>query len=59
MENDQSTPNWLKFRGKWGNQKSKCHPLTKMGLNLCEISDGPTGIPKKVPHFQCARPSTS
>uniref|UniRef100_A0A336M905 CSON013536 protein n=1 Tax=Culicoides sonorensis TaxID=179676 RepID=A0A336M905_CULSO len=59
MEKDPKTPNWLKFRGKWGNQKSKCHPLTNMGLHLCEVSDGPTGIPKKVPHFQCAAHHTS
>lgn len=40
MDYDKSTPSWLKFRGKWGNQRSKCHPLTRVGLHLCEISDG-------------------
>ncbi|KAI8123196.1 Vacuolar protein sorting-associated protein 62 [Lucilia cuprina] len=47
------SPSWLSFKGKWGNPKSKCHPLRRIGLNFCEFSDGPTGIPLKEPHFQC------
>ncbi|XP_055909261.1 uncharacterized protein LOC129944098 [Eupeodes corollae] len=50
-------PNWLNFKGKWGNPKSKCHPLRRIGLNFCEYSDGPTGIPLKEPHFQCDAPN--
>ncbi|XP_065360246.1 uncharacterized protein LOC135954106 [Calliphora vicina] len=46
-------PSWLSFKGKWGNPKSKCHPLRRIGLNFCEFTDGPTGIPLKEPHFQC------
>lgn len=46
-------PEWLRFNGRWGNPKSKCHPLKKVGLNFCEYSDGPTGIPVKTPHFYC------
>ncbi|XP_073840378.1 uncharacterized protein isoform X2 [Musca autumnalis] len=46
-------PTWLSFKGKWGNPKSKCHPLRRIGLNFCEYTDGPTGIPLKEPHFQC------
>lgn len=47
-------PNWMKYRGKWGNPKSRCHPLRKIGLHFCERSDGPTGIPKKSDHFKCS-----
>lgn len=46
-------PEWLRFNGRWGNPKSKCHPLKRIGLNFCEYSDGPTGIPLKQPHFYC------
>ncbi|XP_037933593.1 uncharacterized protein LOC119668221 [Teleopsis dalmanni] len=46
-------PTWLSFKGKWGNPKSKCHPFRRIGLNFCEYTDGPTGIPLKEPHFQC------
>lgn len=46
-------PNWLYFKGKWGNPKSKCHPFKRIGLNFCEFSDGPTGIPLKEHHFNC------
>lgn len=47
-------PNWMKYRGKWGNPKSKCHPLRRIGLHVCEQTDGPTGIPKKISHFKCS-----
>jgi hypothetical protein len=43
-----SNPNWMKYRGKWGNPKTKCHPLRRIGLHVCEQTDGPTGIPKKL-----------
>jgi hypothetical protein len=46
-------PNWFKYRGRWGNPKSKCHPLKKIGLHFCQWSDGPTGIPRKEAHFDC------
>ncbi|KAH8364166.1 hypothetical protein KR084_003443 [Drosophila pseudotakahashii] len=46
-------PDWLTYRGKWGNPKSNCHPFRRIGLNFCEFTDGPTGIPLKEPHFQC------
>lgn len=48
-----SNPNWMKYRGKWGNPKTKCHPLRKIGLHVCETTDGPSGIPKKTAHFTC------
>lgn len=48
-------PEWLRFNGRWGNPKSKCHPLKKFGLNFCEYTDGPTGIPLKKPHFVCSK----
>lgn len=50
-----SNPNWMKYRGKWGNPKTKCHPLRRIGLHVCEQTDGPTGIPKKTAHFTCNR----
>ncbi|CAO1419674.1 unnamed protein product [Diamesa hyperborea] len=50
-------PNWMKYRGRWGNPKSRCHPLRKIGLHFCERSDGPTGIPKKTDHFKCSSES--
>lgn len=51
---NSNNPNWMKYRGKWGNPKTKCHPLKRIGLHICEITDGPSGIPKKVSHFQCS-----
>lgn len=48
-------PDWLRYMGRWGNAKSKCHPLKRLGLNFCEYNDGPTGIPLKEPHFVCKR----
>lgn len=50
-----SNPNWMKYRGKWGNPKTKCHPLRRIGLHVCEQTDGPHGIPKKSSHFTCTR----
>lgn len=52
-QQQQQRPNWLQFNGRWGNPKSKCHPLKRVGLNFCEHIDGPTGIPQKKPHFYC------
>ncbi|XP_050094219.1 uncharacterized protein LOC126576943 [Anopheles aquasalis] len=46
-------PNWMKFNGRWGNPKTKCHPLKRIGLHICELTDGPTGIPRKKHHFKC------
>ncbi|XP_058128613.1 uncharacterized protein LOC131292889 [Anopheles ziemanni] len=46
-------PKWMKFNGRWGNPKTKCHPLKRIGLHICELTDGPTGIPRKKHHFQC------
>lgn len=44
---------WLKFKGRWGNSKSYCHPLNKVGIDICQLSNGPTGIPLKRPNFVC------
>ncbi|XP_062558331.1 uncharacterized protein LOC134223208 [Armigeres subalbatus] len=48
-------PKWLKFNGRWGNPKNRCHPLKRIGLHICELTDGPTGIPRKKPHFKCKK----
>ncbi|XP_055536433.1 uncharacterized protein LOC129725061 [Wyeomyia smithii] len=48
-------PKWLKFNGRWGNPKNRCHPLKRFGLHICELTDGPTGIPRKKPHFKCKK----
>ncbi|KAF5295310.1 hypothetical protein FQA39_LY13175 [Lamprigera yunnana] len=34
-----SLPDWMKFKGKWGNPQSNCFLFRKLGL--CEVSDGP------------------
>lgn len=47
------TPGWMKFTGKWGNPKSNCHPLARLGFDICEFVDGPTGIPMKKMNFVC------
>ncbi|XP_034945034.1 uncharacterized protein [Chelonus insularis] len=52
-DNPDSAPAWLTFKGKWGNPRSNCHPLVKLGFNICEFVDGPTGIPTKKGSFQC------
>ncbi|XP_024944647.1 uncharacterized protein LOC107271658 isoform X2 [Cephus cinctus] len=52
-EDRNPLPGWMTFRGKWGNPKSNCHPLAKLGFNICEFVDGPTGIPMKKLNFQC------
>lgn len=46
-------PVWMRYYGKWGNPHRKCHPLSKMGLQICQFTDGPTGIPMKQHDFQC------
>ncbi|KAI5707036.1 hypothetical protein M8J76_009597 [Diaphorina citri] len=47
-------PAWLLFYGKWGNPRSKCHPLSRVGLHICQLADGPTGIPMKKQNFNCS-----
>ncbi len=44
------------YMGKWGNPRTKCHPLSRMGLNICQINDGPSGILKKKQNFFCDDP---
>jgi hypothetical protein len=46
-------PAWMDFRGRWGNPKNKCHPVTRLGLSACQYFDGPTGIPMKKRNFKC------
>ncbi|XP_033341958.1 uncharacterized protein LOC117229525 [Megalopta genalis] len=52
-EENSILPGWMSFRGKWGNPKSNCHPLARLGFNICEFVDGPTGIPMKKTSFRC------
>ncbi|XP_011864946.1 PREDICTED: uncharacterized protein LOC105560431 [Vollenhovia emeryi] len=52
-EDNEPLPGWMTFRGKWGNPSSNCHPLAKLGFNICQFVDGPTGIPMKKFNFQC------
>ncbi|KAG7200595.1 hypothetical protein KM043_001154 [Ampulex compressa] len=52
-ESNRQLPDWMAFRGKWGNPRSNCHPLAKLGFNICEFVDGPTGIPLKKLNFRC------
>ncbi|CAK9795635.1 Vacuolar protein sorting-associated protein 62 [Anthophora plagiata] len=52
-EDNNILPSWMTFRGKWGNPKSNCHPLARLGFNICEFVDGPTGIPMKQSSFRC------
>ncbi|KZC12389.1 PREDICTED: uncharacterized protein LOC107190591 [Dufourea novaeangliae] len=52
-EDNSVLPGWMTFRGKWGNPKSNCHPLARLGFNICEFVDGPTGIPMKESSFRC------
>ncbi|XP_039282624.1 LOW QUALITY PROTEIN: putative vacuolar protein sorting-associated protein TDA6 [Nilaparvata lugens] len=41
---------WLRFQGRWGNPREKCFPLSN---TICQLVDGPTGIPMKKLHFTC------
>ncbi|XP_032691003.1 uncharacterized protein LOC116853843 [Odontomachus brunneus] len=52
-EDNKALPGWMTFKGKWGNPRSNCHPLAKLGFNICEFVDGPTGIPMKKFNFRC------
>ncbi|XP_029047636.2 uncharacterized protein LOC114878232 isoform X2 [Osmia bicornis bicornis] len=52
-EDNSVLPSWMTFKGKWGNPKSNCHPLARLGFNICEFVDGPTGIPMKRSSFRC------
>ncbi|XP_003487426.1 uncharacterized protein LOC100743179 isoform X1 [Bombus impatiens] len=52
-EDNNILPSWMTFRGKWGNPRSNCHPLARLGFNICEFVDGPTGIPMKQSNFRC------
>lgn len=53
LHSSRGLPQWMFYLGKWGNPRNKCHPLSKMGLNICQITDGPSGIPKKKHNFVC------
>eukprot|EP00102_Acyrthosiphon_pisum_P013400 XP_008182958.2 PREDICTED: LOW QUALITY PROTEIN: vacuolar protein sorting-associated protein 62 [Acyrthosiphon pisum] len=53
LNSSKKLPIWMQYYGKWGNQRSKCHPLSKMGLQICQFTDGPTGIPMKQHDFRC------
>lgn len=46
-------PDWLNFKGKWGNPKNKCLLFKKLGI--CELTDGPTGILMKKQDFYCLK----
>lgn len=48
-------PRWLYYQGKWGSPKSYCLPLKKVGIDICEFADGPTGIPMKRLNFLCPK----
>ncbi|RLU15371.1 hypothetical protein DMN91_012365 [Ooceraea biroi] len=52
-EDNEALPGWMTFKGKWGNPSSNCHPLAKLGFNICQFVDGPTGIPMKRFNFRC------
>ncbi|KAG5345009.1 VPS62 protein, partial [Acromyrmex heyeri] len=52
-EDNEPLPGWMTFKGKWGNPRSNCHPLARLGFNICEFVDGPTGIPMKKFNFRC------
>ncbi|KAF4518892.1 hypothetical protein B566_EDAN015284 [Ephemera danica] len=49
-------PRWLGFQGHWGNPRSGCHPLSQQ---VCQISDGPQGIPMKKHAFRCLNTAAS
>ncbi|VVC43291.1 Vacuolar protein sorting-associated protein 62 [Cinara cedri] len=53
LKSSKKLPGWMQYYGKWGNPHSKCHPLSKVGLQICQFTDGPTGIPMKPHDFQC------
>ncbi|CAH0559699.1 unnamed protein product [Brassicogethes aeneus] len=44
-------PDWMVYKGRWGNPKSNCFLFKKLGI--CEHSDGPLGILKRVQDFYC------
>ncbi|XP_063912173.1 uncharacterized protein LOC135129018 isoform X3 [Zophobas morio] len=48
---DFNLPNWLSFKGRWGNPKSKCFLFKKFGL--CEYTDAPEGILWHQQDFSC------
>lgn len=53
LKSSKKLPSWMHYYGRWGNPHSKCHPFAKMGLQICQFTDGPTGIPMKQHDFQC------
>lgn len=44
-------PAWMTFKGKWGNPKTKCVLLKKLGL--CEYTEGPRGLLRDHQDFYC------
>ncbi|XP_046430685.1 uncharacterized protein LOC124184710 [Neodiprion fabricii] len=52
-ERRDALPSWMNYKGRWGNPKTNCHPLAKLGINFCQFVDGPTGIPLKKFNFHC------
>lgn len=53
LQTKETWPRWMFYMGKWGNTKTNCHPLSRMGINICQFVDGPGGIPTKIPNFSC------
>ncbi|XP_050526283.1 uncharacterized protein LOC126897006 isoform X1 [Daktulosphaira vitifoliae] len=53
LNTSNKLPLWMHYYGRWGNPHNKCHPLSRMGLQICQFTDGPTGIPMKPYDFQC------
>lgn len=53
IHSNEKLPSWMFYLGKWGNPRDKCHPLSRIGLNICQITDGPYGILKKRRNFSC------
>lgn len=44
---------WMKYKGRWGNVKEGCDPISKYGINMCKYSDGPLGIPLRNDNLFC------
>lgn len=53
IHSNEKLPSWMFYLGKWGNPRDKCHPLSRIGLNICQITDGPHGILRKRRNFSC------
>ncbi|XP_046661754.1 putative vacuolar protein sorting-associated protein TDA6 [Homalodisca vitripennis] len=51
---EEQIPDWYNYRGRWGNPRSGCLALSRLGLrNVCVHTDGPDGLSTRRMAISC------